>query len=73
LKAPELHLRIASQQAAPAHAATTPKSNALTADQLPLLISEDRRRWFVCLVRFSAADVFAVAKQSAHAHRYILI
>jgi hypothetical protein len=69
LRRPESHLRLVSH---PAEAAAG-KANVLAADQLPLLVSEDRRRWRVCLVQFSAAEVSAAAALSSHAHRYILI
>jgi hypothetical protein len=71
LMLPDLHLQLVRPQPVQVDAAA--KVNALAPDQLPLLVSEDRRRWFVCLARFSVEEVLAAAKQSAHAHRYILI
>jgi hypothetical protein len=73
LMVPDLHLRLVTPQAATRQDTTAAPANALAPDQLPLLVSEDRRRWFVCLARFSSAEVLAAATKSAHAHRYILI
>lgn len=42
-------------------------------DELPLLLCSDRRRWQVCLVRFSAREAAAALQRETHNHRYILI
>ena len=41
--------------------------------RLPVLASADRRRWFVCMVRFPLAEALAAIAQESQPHRYILI
>jgi hypothetical protein len=55
-----------------------PLIGAPTADgrgelHLPTLASADRRKWFVCLVRFPLAEALTAISQETQPHRYILI
>lgn len=41
--------------------------------RLPLLVTADRRKWLVCLVRFPLLDGLNASARETRAHRYILI
>jgi hypothetical protein len=70
---PDIHLRLVKPQAMSSPSTPEAKGGGVAADKLPLLVSEDRRRWHVCLVSCAASEVVTAARHSPHAHRYILI
>ena len=41
--------------------------------RMPVLASADRRRWFVCMVRFPLPEALSAISQETQPHRYILI
>lgn len=67
LETPERQMRLETGDALPAVGA------GADGFRLPQLASSDRRKWLVCVTRFSLPEALGAVEREPQAHRYILI
>lgn len=75
LGAPHEHLRLemGNEDAQVILPHADPAQRGLQKLELPTLVGVDRRRWPVCLVRFTYEDALTAVSRESMAHRYLLI
>lgn len=66
---PSIHLQVHSAE----HDGNPPADPARQAELLPRMSSSDRRKWTVCIVRFSPDEGIAAIQNETRQHRYIQI
>ncbi len=71
LRTPEQQLQVDTGEGHPLVGAPTADGHGQL--RMPLLVSTDRRKWVVCMVRFPLQEALTAINQESQPHRYILI